>query len=123
MRAIDSRSMPRDGSGMKRCEILLSSTSVLTAKLAIALTPTVMTDSGCADQSRDRRDVRQTSEHTLSRVGAVVWRCRTSRDLTIGRSLRPTRWRLLEVLLAPIGCHVKQAAGVRECFGPARVDR
>src|SRR6185437_13029889 len=46
-----------------------------------------------------------------------------SRALSIGRSLRPTWWRVLEVLLASIGRHVKQATDIRECFGAARVSR
>src|SRR5260221_8576328 len=41
----------------------------------------------------------------------------------LGRLLRPTGGRVLEVLLPPIGCRVEETVGVRERFGPARVGR
>src|SRR4051812_1753120 len=47
----------------------------------------------------------------------------TSLGLSVGRPLRPTGGWVLKVLLAPIGCRVKEVAGVRECFGATRIDR
>jgi hypothetical protein len=72
------------------------------------------------DKGRDRRLARAETGCLPQRqrddpsVGRVL-------DLSVGRLLRPSGGRVLEVLLPPIGCHVKEAIGVGDRFGSARV--
>jgi hypothetical protein len=44
-------------------------------------------------------------------------------DLSIGRLLRPPRWRILKILLPPIRSHIQQPVSIRQRFRPARVGR
>ena len=44
-------------------------------------------------------------------------------NLPISRPLRPAWRRILKILLPAVGRHVEQRAGIRQCFGAARIGR